>query len=38
MAQDHIQHYVLKIRCPAASGIVAAITGYLAKNDCYIGE
>ena len=38
MVKDYIQQYVLKIRCPAASGIVAAITGYLAKNNCYIGE
>lgn len=30
--------YILKITCPAASGIVAAVSGYLAKNQCYISE
>ena len=30
--------YILKITCPAASGIVAAVSGYLAQNDCYISE
>lgn len=30
--------YVLNITCPAASGIVAAVTGYLANNQCYISE
>ncbi|NTY90406.1 formyltetrahydrofolate deformylase [Pseudomonas putida] len=30
--------FVLKISCPATSGIVAAVTSYLAENGCYIGE
>jgi formyltetrahydrofolate deformylase len=30
--------YILKIRCPATSGIVAAITGYLSQKGCYISE
>ena len=37
MPQD-LDQYVLKISCPAASGIVAAISGYLAANECYISE
>ena len=38
MAQENIKQYILKIRCPAASGIVASITGYLADQACYISE
>lgn len=30
--------YILKITCPARSGIVAAVTTYLADKQCYIGE
>lgn len=33
-----IPHYVLKISCPAASGIVAAVTSWLAGQACYISE
>ena len=38
MHSNRHQHYILKISCSAASGIVAAVTGYLAKNHCYISE
>lgn len=38
MAHDLIDQYVLKISCPAASGIVAAVSSCLAGNDCYISE
>ncbi|AYX85243.1 formyltetrahydrofolate deformylase (plasmid) [Acinetobacter baumannii] len=38
MSKDTAKQYVLKIRCPAASGIVAAISGYLAAKQCYISE
>ncbi len=31
-------HYLLKISCPATSGIVAAVTTYLAEKGCYISE
>lgn len=31
-------HYILTVACPASSGIVAAITGFLANSDCYITE
>ena len=31
-------HYILKISCPATSGIVAAVTTYLAEKGCYISE
>ncbi len=30
--------FILKISCPATSGIVAAVASYLAGNGCYIGE
>lgn len=30
--------YILTVSCPAASGIVAGVTTYLANNGCYIGE
>ncbi|RKG36818.1 formyltetrahydrofolate deformylase, partial [Acinetobacter chengduensis] len=32
MLQSNSAQYILKIRCPAASGIVAAISGCLANN------
>ncbi|HZX50751.1 formyltetrahydrofolate deformylase [Pseudomonas sp. XK-1] len=36
---QHAKHqYVIKISCPAASGIVAAVTTYLADKGCYISE
>ena len=38
MPQTEHAQYILKITCPAASGIVAAVTGYLAQNNCYISE
>jgi formyltetrahydrofolate deformylase len=38
MSQSDLAQYILKITCPAASGIVAAVTGYLATNQCYISE
>ena len=31
-------HYILKIGCPATSGIVATVTTYLAGRQCYISE
>jgi len=33
-----MNHYILKISCPATSGIVAAVTTYLAGRECYISE
>ncbi|WP_221796403.1 formyltetrahydrofolate deformylase [Oceanobacter mangrovi] len=30
--------YVLKTTCPAGSGIVAAVSGFLAEKGCYISE
>ncbi|MBH3330682.1 formyltetrahydrofolate deformylase [Pseudomonas oryzihabitans] len=30
--------YILNVSCPATSGIVAAVSTYLALNDCYIAE
>lgn len=38
MANDLVDQYVLKISCPAASGIVAAVSNCLAGNNCYISE
>lgn len=32
------QNYILTVSCPAATGIIAAITGFLAENNCYISE
>lgn len=29
-------HMILKVSCPSVRGIVAAISGYLAENGCYI--
>jgi len=37
MAPVSTQH-ILKISCPATSGIVAAVTTYLADHECYISE
>lgn len=35
----HAKHpYVIKISCPATSGIVAAVTSFLADHGCYISE
>ncbi len=33
-----MNQYILKISCPATSGIVAAVTTFLAGRDCYISE
>ncbi len=33
---DHNSSYILRATCRASSGIVAAISGCLAENDCYI--
>ncbi|WOE32453.1 MULTISPECIES: formyltetrahydrofolate deformylase [unclassified Acinetobacter] len=38
MLTSHLSEYILKVHCPAASGIVAAISGCLAQNGCYISE
>lgn len=38
MSKEKFDQYILKIKCPAASGIVAAISGCLATNACYISE
>ncbi|PPC74326.1 formyltetrahydrofolate deformylase [Pokkaliibacter plantistimulans] len=36
---QHAQNqYVIKISCPATSGIVAAVASYLADKGCYISE
>ncbi|MFR0672088.1 formyltetrahydrofolate deformylase [Enterobacterales bacterium AW_CKDN230030176-1A_HGKHYDSX7] len=31
-------HLILRVSCPAVSGIVAAVTTYLAEHGCYISE
>ena len=33
-----IPRYLLKITCPGRTGLVAAITGFLADNECFITE
>ncbi|UCJ17553.1 formyltetrahydrofolate deformylase [Pseudomonas sp. MM211] len=36
---QHAQNqYVIKISCPATSGIVAAVASFLAEHQCYISE
>jgi len=32
------RHYIITVTCPAASGIVAAISTFLATSGCYISE
>ncbi len=36
--QPTADHYIIRISCPATSGIVAAVTSFLADSQCYIGE
>ena len=36
--QDKLPDFILTVTCPAATGVVAAITGYLAGRQCYIVE
>lgn len=31
-------NYILNVQCPATSGIVSAVTTYLAERDCYLSE
>ncbi|WP_414703728.1 formyltetrahydrofolate deformylase [Pseudomonas sp. TCU-HL1] len=38
MRATDMNHYILKISCPATSGIVAAVTTYLAGQQCYLSE
>ncbi|WP_348270794.1 ACT domain-containing protein, partial [Rhizobium sp. Root1204] len=33
-----MRHYVLTVSCKSTRGIVAAITGYLADEGCYITD
>jgi formyltetrahydrofolate deformylase len=35
---NNAESYTLTVTCPAATGLVAAITGFLASNYCYIAE
>jgi formyltetrahydrofolate hydrolase len=32
------QNFILAVSCPATSGIVSAVTSYLADSGCYISE
>lgn len=36
--QIHPEHFIIKITCPATSGIVAAVSSFLASHQCYISE
>ncbi|WP_343594603.1 formyltetrahydrofolate deformylase [Acinetobacter sp.] len=38
MSNDQTEQFILKISCPAAPGIVSAVSSYLAGNNCYISE
>ncbi|MCM2972623.1 formyltetrahydrofolate deformylase [Larsenimonas suaedae] len=35
---DTPTHYIMTVACPAASGIVAAVTSFLSTHECYISE
>lgn len=37
MHNEH-ENFVIKVTCPATSGIVAAVTSFLAAQQCYISE
>ncbi|SDI71521.1 formyltetrahydrofolate deformylase [Pseudomonas panipatensis] len=36
--QHATSHFIIRISCPAVSGIVAAVTTFLAEQGCYISE
>lgn len=36
--QDHNDSYIIRVSCPATSGIISAVTSFLSENDCYISE
>lgn len=38
MNNDNQKSYILTVTCPAGSGVVAAVSGYLATSQCYITE
>lgn len=35
---DTPTHYIMTVACPAASGIIAAVTSFLSRHQCYISE
>jgi formyltetrahydrofolate deformylase len=38
LSQDGRENFIIKIACPATTGIVAAVTSFLAERKCYISE
>ena len=34
----HVRDFVITATCPATSGIIAAVTGFLSQSHCYISE
>ncbi|MDR1462508.1 MAG: formyltetrahydrofolate deformylase [Azoarcus sp.] len=38
LTQDARENFIIKITCPAMTGIVAAVTSFLAERRCYINE
>ncbi|WP_339886524.1 formyltetrahydrofolate deformylase [Vreelandella maris] len=34
----HDDNYIIRVSCPATSGIISAVTSYLSENNCYISE
>jgi formyltetrahydrofolate deformylase len=36
--KDSGEHYVIRVSCPATSGIISAVTSFLSENNCYISE
>jgi len=38
MINDRQNNYILTVTCPAGTGVVAAVSGFLADKNCYITE
>ncbi|MDR2129006.1 MAG: formyltetrahydrofolate deformylase [Burkholderiaceae bacterium] len=38
LAPENRENFIIKITCPATTGIVAAVTAFLAERKCYISE
>ena len=36
--KDSCDSYIIRVSCPATSGIISAVTSFLSEHDCYISE
>ncbi len=36
--KNHDSAYIIRVSCPATSGIISAVTSFLSDNNCYISE